>query len=108
MIGLGLVAACVWAVSAVPGVPAVRAADRGLRPRPRLLRAPRCYAVRIWQDRRSAGDRGVQTSLHKKLTGAMLLVMTLDSVGYLIAVRFVDSAKPGLIAALEDIFVAVS
>ena len=43
-----------------------------------------------------------------KLTGAMLLVMALDSVGYLIAVRYVDTANPALIAALEDIFVAVS
>jgi diguanylate cyclase (GGDEF)-like protein len=50
----------------------------------------------------------VRTSLHKKLTGAMLLVTTLDSVGYLIAVQYVDKANPSLIAALEDIFVAAS
>jgi diguanylate cyclase (GGDEF)-like protein len=51
----------------------------------------------------------VRTSLHKKLTGAMLLVMTLDSVGYLVAVARVDRLdNPALVAALEDIFVAVS
>jgi len=71
----------------VPGVPATR---------------------NTWQDRRRRGIQGVKTSLHKKLTGAMLLVMTLDSVGYLIAVGFVDDTNPALIAALEDIVVAVS
>jgi hypothetical protein len=45
------------------------------------------YAARIWWDRRLAGEEGLRTSLHKKLTGAVLLVMTLDSVGHLIAVR---------------------
>ena len=107
MVGLGLFAACVWAVSAVLGFQqfglptvvfglALAYSGAGL------------YAVRTWQDRRLAGVQGVRTSLHKKLTGAMLLVMTLDSVGYLIAVRFVDQHNPGLVAALEDIFVAVS
>ena len=107
MIGLGLFAACVWALSAVLGFQqfglptvvfglALAYSGAGL------------YAVRTWQDRRLSGDQGVKTSLHKKLTGAMLLVMTLDSVGYLIAVGFVDSGNLALIAALEDIFVAVS
>ena len=43
-----------------------------------------------------------------KLTGAMLLVMMLDSVGYLLAVGHVDDGQPGPVAALEDIFVAVA
>ncbi|MDQ1641934.1 MAG: hypothetical protein QOJ90_1285 [Actinomycetota bacterium] len=107
LVGLGLFAAAVWALSAVLGFQqfglptvvfglALAYSGAGL------------YALRTWQDRRRSGQIGVRTSLHKKLTGAMLLVMSLDSVGYLIAVRFVNSADPGLIAALEDIFVAVS
>ena len=107
MVGLGLFAACVWGMSAVLGFQqfglptvvfglALAYSGAGL------------YAVRTWQDRRLANEKGVRTSLHKKLTGAMLLVMTLDSVAYLIAVRFVDQRNPGLLGALEDIFVAVS
>jgi diguanylate cyclase (GGDEF)-like protein len=67
------------------------------------------YSWRQWSDRRSAGPSRVRNPLHRKLTGAMLLVMTLDSVGYLVAVGHVDGAsRPGLVAALEDIFVAVA
>jgi diguanylate cyclase (GGDEF)-like protein len=107
MIGLGLFAACVWCVSAVLGfqqfgLPTV---VFGLA---LAYSGAALYAMRTWSDRRRAGDKGVRTSLHKKLTGAMLLVTTLDSVGYLIAVQYVDTANPSLIAALEDIFVAAS
>jgi methyl-accepting chemotaxis protein len=67
------------------------------------------YAWRQWSDRRLSGPSLVRTSLHRKLTGAMLLVMTLDSVGYLVAVGHVDRvANPALVAGLEDIFVAVA
>jgi diguanylate cyclase (GGDEF)-like protein len=105
MVGLGLGAACVWGVAAVLGfqqfgLPTV---VFGLA---LAYSGAALYAARTWSDRRRSGERGVRTSLHKKLTGAMLLVMTLDSVGYLIAVQFVDSGNPGLVAALEDIFVA--
>ena len=107
MVGLGLCAACVWGVAAMLGFQqfglptvvfglALAYSGAGL------------YAARTWSDRRRSGETGVRTSLHKKLTGAMLMVMTLDSVGYLIAVQFVDKDNPGLVAALEDIFVAVS
>jgi hypothetical protein len=42
-----------------------------------------------------------------KLTGAMLFVFVLDTAGYLIAVRNVSRKEPGLIAALEDVFVVL-
>jgi diguanylate cyclase (GGDEF)-like protein len=104
---LGLSAACVWAVSAILGfeqfgLPTV-VFGIGL-----AYSGAALYAWRQFADARRAGGRGVRNSLHKKLTGAMLLVMTLDSVGYLVAVRYVDRADPSLIAALEDIFVAVA
>jgi len=107
MIGLGLFAACVWCTSAVLGfqqfgLPTV---VFGLA---LAYSGAALYAGRNWADRRRTGEKGVRTSLHKKLTGAMLLVTTLDSVGYLIAVQYVDKANPSLIAALEDIFVAAS
>ena len=66
------------------------------------------YALRGWQDRRRGGDRGPRRSLHTKLTGAMLLVMMLDSAGYLIAVNSVEGLEPALKSALADIFVAVA
>jgi diguanylate cyclase (GGDEF)-like protein len=107
LVSLGLFAACVWGMSAVLGFQ-----QFGL---PTVVfgmalaySGAALYAVRKGSDRRRAGEKGVKRSLHKKLTGAMLLVMLLDSAGYLIAVRFVDNTNPGLIAALEDIFVAVS
>jgi diguanylate cyclase (GGDEF)-like protein len=106
-IGLGLVAAATWAVAAVLGfqqfgLPTV-VFGMGL-----AYSGAALYALRRWSDRRRAGSSAIRNSLHKKLTGAMLLVMTLDSVGYLVAVGYVDRGAPALIAALEDIFVAVA
>jgi diguanylate cyclase (GGDEF)-like protein/PAS domain S-box-containing protein len=107
MIVAGLVAAGAWAVSAVLGfeqfglptvVFGVTLAYSGAA----------LYALRVYQDRRSSGDRGPKRSLHTKLTGAMLLVMLLDSAGYLIAVNSVHGLEPELKSALADIFVAVA
>jgi amino acid transporter len=90
---LGVGAACVWGVAAVLGfeqfglptvVFGVALAYSGAT----------LYAVRCWQDRRAAGLPRTAGSLQSKLTGAMLLVLTLDGVGYLIAVRFVARDEP--------------
>jgi diguanylate cyclase (GGDEF)-like protein/PAS domain S-box-containing protein len=66
------------------------------------------YAWRKYFDRRKAGLSGIGHTLHIKLTGAMLLVLAFDAGGYLLAVRQVPSSEAALIAALEDIFVAVA
>ena len=66
------------------------------------------YAWRKYADRRKMGLPGIARTLHLKLTGAMLLVLTLDAVGYLIAVDHVPTQNAALIAMLEDIFVAVA
>ena len=50
----------------------------------------------------------VARSLHLKLTGAMLLVLTFDAVGYLIAFHHVPANNPVLLAILSDIFVVVA
>lgn len=47
-------------------------------------------------------------SLHLKLTGTMLAVLALDSIGYLIAVKSLPEAQTALITSLEDIFVTVA
>lgn len=66
------------------------------------------YAWRTIEDRLRAGLPAVGQSLHLKLTGAMLLVLALDAAGYVIAVSTVSAEHRALIAALEDIFVAVA
>ncbi len=66
------------------------------------------YAWRKFTDRSKAGLPGIAHTLHVKLTGAMLIVLTLDAVGYLIAVTSISQHDTALIAALEDIFVVVA
>lgn len=66
------------------------------------------YVLRRWEDRLRAGRTLLLRSLHVKLTGAMLLVLALDGTGYLIAVGKMTQQDVSLIAALEDIFVAVA
>jgi len=66
------------------------------------------YALRRWTDRRRAGESLLLQSLHVKLTGAMLLVLTLDGAGYLLAVSSLGGRQTARIAGLEDIFVAVA
>ncbi|MEI6492516.1 MAG: APC family permease, partial [Verrucomicrobiota bacterium] len=106
-IGLGVLAACIWGVTAILGFQ-----QFGL---PTVLiglvfaySGAALYAWRKFSDRRKAGLPGVARSLHIKLTGAMLLVLILDGIGYLIAVRSVDPSDLSQLAALEDIFVAVA
>ena len=107
LIGLGVVAACIWGVTAILGFQ-----QFGL---PTVLiglvfaySGTALYAWRKFSDRRKAGLPGIARSLHIKLTGAMLLVLLLDGIGYLIAVRSVNPSNLSQLAALEDIFVAVA
>lgn len=104
---LGLVAAVIWGISTILGFQ-----QFGL---PTVIlglvlaySGAALYAWRKWSDRRKSGLKGVPKSLHVKLTGAMLLVLMLDGVGYLMAVQSVNGELTALVAALEDIFVAVA
>ena len=104
---LGLIAAGAWGLTAVLGFQ-----QFGL---PTVLigicfayAGAALYAWRKFSDRRKMGLPGIARTLHLKLTGAMLLVLTLDAAGYLIAVRHVAAGSPALIAMLEDIFVVVA
>ncbi len=106
-IGLGLVAAAIWGVSAVLGFQ-----QYGL---PTVLfgiafayAGSALYAVRVWSDRRRQGLRGLAHTLHIKLTGAMILVLVLDGIGYLIMYTSVESHHTALISILADIFVVVA
>jgi two-component system, sensor histidine kinase len=66
------------------------------------------YSWRKMSDRRKEGFPMIGRTLHLKLTGTMLFVLVLDAAGYLIAVSHVAGNDPGLIVALEDIFVVVA
>ena len=65
------------------------------------------YAWRAHGDRRRSGRPAVRRSIHVKLTGAMLAVLTLDGIGYLVAVDHVGPGSAPLVALLKDIFVVV-
>jgi signal transduction histidine kinase/CheY-like chemotaxis protein/L-asparagine transporter-like permease/HPt (histidine-containing phosphotransfer) domain-containing protein len=104
---LGVVAACIWATSALLGfeqfgLPTV---VFGLA----MAYSGAClYARRKIEDRRQRGESAMARTLHIKLTGAMLLVLALDAAGYIIAVSKLPSSDGPLVVALEDIFVAVA
>lgn len=104
---LGLIASGVWFLAAILGfqqfgLPTI-IAGLALAYSGSLL-----YAWRRWSDRRQSGEKGHRWSLHVKLTGAMLLVMTLDAAGYVMAVKSVAIHHAALIVVLKDIFVAVA
>jgi signal transduction histidine kinase len=107
MLRMGLVAAVCWMVSAVLGFE-----QYGL---PTVLfglalaySGSVFYAWRAISDRRRTGVRSTIRSMHLKLTGAMLLVLTLDGVGYLLAIDNITTGEGPLVSALKDLFVAVA
>jgi signal transduction histidine kinase len=66
------------------------------------------FLWRKYEDRRRAGLPGIAHTLHIKLTGAMMAVLLLDSIGYLVAVGSVPRGNEALVTVLADIFVAVA
>ena len=108
MIGLGLVAACAWGLSTIFGFE-----QFGL---PTVLfgialaySGSVLYLWRSIDDHRAKGEGFRFRSLNLKLTGAMLVVISLDGVGYLLAVSTLShSGQLVLVTICEDIFVAVA
>ncbi|HVI88521.1 MAG TPA: ATP-binding protein [Dongiaceae bacterium] len=106
-IALGLGAAAIWGLSTVLGfqqfgLPTVLGG---------LAIAYSGVLFFVWRkiaDRQKMRLPIVTGTLHLKLTGTMLLVLTLDAVGYLIAVYHVSADDMALLAVLADIFVAVA
>ena len=104
---LGLGAAIIWGISALLGfeqfgLPTVVI---GLA---FAYSGSALYAWRVYSDRRRAGLPGAVYGLQLKLTGAMLLVLALDGLGYLLAVSNLPQGHSPLLTALSDIFVAVA
>jgi len=107
MVTLGAIAAGIWLMTAVLGfqqfgLPTVLF-GLGLAYSGAFL-----YAWRTAEDRAAQGLPLFVQTLHFKLTGAMLLVLVLDGLGYLLAVGSVHESNAPLVAALEDIFVVVA
>ena len=103
-IRLGVVAAFVWLASTVLGFEqfGLGVIIGGLA---LAYSGAAAYAWRIHRDRVRTGTKGPAFSLHMKLTGAMLAVLTLDAVGY----GFFASKETGASQAIVyDIFVAVA
>lgn len=106
-IHMGLAAAVVWAISSLLGfeqfgLPTV-VIGVGFAYSGSIL-----YAWRKYSDRRRAGLSGLGSSLQIKLTTTMLLVLALDSGGYLLAVNHLPQQEGPLMTALSDVFVAVA
>lgn len=106
-IGLGVTAALVWLASTMLGFEqfGLPTAVFGLA---MAYSGAALYAWRKIEDRVAAGLPPIAPTLHVSLTGSMLLVLSLDAVGYVIAVGRIPTSNPDLIAALEDIFVVVA
>jgi diguanylate cyclase (GGDEF)-like protein len=106
-IGLGLAAALIWTISAILGFE-----QFGL---PTVLigialaySGAALYAWRLMEDRHRAGLRGIPRSLHLILTATMVVVLTLDGAGYLMAIQATNAVNAQIIAGLQDIFVIVA
>lgn len=106
-IALGVAAAIIWGISAILGFQqfGLQTVLIGLA---MAYSGSALYAWRKFSDRRKQGLPGVARTLHVKLTGAMLLVLLLDGVGYLIAVQTAGDHAPVRLAVISDIFVAVA
>ena len=104
---LGVVAAGIWGLSTVLGFQqfGMRTVLIGIA---FAYSGAALYAWRKMADRRKLGLPLIARTLHLKLTGAMLLVLAFDAVGYLIAIDNVPRVDTALITALEDIFVVVA
>ena len=106
-IGLGVGAAVIWGLSAAFGFQQFGLPTTVLG----LLMAysgAGIYAWRMMEDRHRQGLPLIARTLHTKMTGAMLLVLALDAVGYIIAVDAIPAHDKAFVVALEDIFVVVA
>jgi signal transduction histidine kinase len=103
---LGLVAAVIWLTSTILGfeqfgLPIV---ILGLA---LAFSGSLAYVWRVYFDHRDAGTSMPRRSLHIKLSGALLIVLVLNAVGYAVAINSLNSSDTQLISLLKDIFVAV-
>jgi diguanylate cyclase (GGDEF)-like protein len=106
-IALGVVAASIWLLAAILGfqqfgLPTV---VFGLA---LAYSGAALYAWRVIEDRIRDGLPAVAQTLHVKLTGAMVLVLILDGIAYLVAVKTISAQHHQLVAMLADIFTAVA
>ncbi|MDR3490834.1 MAG: amino acid permease [Gammaproteobacteria bacterium] len=69
------------------------------------------YIWRVALDQKKLGiylEKKFFHSLHFKLTVAMLFVLSLDAIGYLIAISNIPNTNSSLVVILEDIFILVA
>ena len=103
-IKLGVVAALVWLASTILGFEqfGLKVIIGGLV---LAYSGAAAYAWRMHRDRVRTGIKGPVFSLHMKLTGAMLVVLGLDAIGYGFFARMESGVSQAIVF---DIFVAVA
>ncbi len=106
-IGLGVAVASIWALTALLGFQqyGLKTVIIGLV---FAYSGSILYVWRRCEDKLALGEPIRFQSLHIKLTGAMLLVLLLDAIGYYLAVSNLPQNPSALLTALEDIFVVVA
>ena len=106
-IALGVGAAAVWATTALLGFQQFGLTTVIVG----LIFAYSGSVLYVWrkvEDKLAAGEPLRFRTLHVKLTGAMVLVLLLDALGYYHAVSHLPQTPGPLLTALEDIFVVVA
>ncbi len=106
-IGLGLFAACGWAIAIILGFEqfGLETVTIGIG---FAYAGAALFAWRKFEDRKRAGLPRLAPTLHVKLTGTMIAVLVLDTIGYLIALSTVPNHDTAQIAFLSDLFVVVA
>ena len=66
------------------------------------------FALRKLLDRRRGGAPGIGRTLYVDVMVPLLVVLSLDAVGYIVALSRLGGEDPARVAGLEDIFVAVA
>ena len=107
LVGLGLFSGVVWLVVAILGFQ-----QFGL---PTMLigiamvySGAGMLAIRKLSDRRRHGKIGVAATLYIDVMLSLLFVLSLDTIGYLVALRGFAGQDPARAALVEDIFMAVA
>lgn len=106
-IGLGVGAAAIWCLSAAFGFQqfGLPTTVLGLS---MAYSGAGIYAWRMMEDRHRQGLPLIGRTLHTTMTGAMLLVLALDAIGYILAIDAIPATDKAFVVALEDIFVVVA
>lgn len=107
MIALGLGTTFIWFIATILGFRQYGLSTMIIGISFSFIGLPFYLALKI-HARLKKGLPLISQSLHIKLTGTMITVLILDSIGYLVAVGSIKDTNSELIYIIEDIFVMVA